>query len=360
MLDRGEAVAVHYLRDPLTNDPVNLRLDAYKFSESHSFPARITGDGGEHSDELTLDADVNIPAVFTGGANRDILTGGAANDSLSGDDGPDVLSGNGGVDMLLGGAGADRLIGGAGGDLLDGGDGEDTASYATAPVGMTIDLRTLTFTGDGVGDTLVSIERYEGTNFADTIDGNDAFNGLLSGLDGDDVIRGNGGDDLLDGGKGNDSLNGGAGNDFLIGGPGADALDGGDGIDTIAYTSSKNPVVVSLRTGLGTGGDAQGDTLSNLEVLIGSPLPFGDLKRFYNMDGVPVPTGTGDTLEGSDGPDLISGLGGADFIDGGAGNDWLYGDSNLVSGVLPSTVGFDVDTTHRPRSSGRFVGRRGD
>ena len=91
---------------------------------------------------------------------------------------------------------------------------------------MTIDLRTMLFTGDGVGDTLVSIERYEGTIFDDTIDGNDGFNGLLAGLDGNDTIHGNGGDDLLDGGKGNDLLYGGTGNDFLIGGPGADLLDG--------------------------------------------------------------------------------------------------------------------------------------
>lgn len=345
LLDRAETVAIHNNFLPLTNDPIGLKLDAYKFSETHDFPSRITGDGGDHADTLALDADVNIPAVFTGGANRDTLTGGAAVDSLSGGDGPDVLSGNGGTDTLKGGASSDRLIGGAGGDTLDGGDGEDTASYETAPSGMVIDLRTLKFTGDGAGDVFVSVERYEGTNFNDTIDGNDSFNGLLSGLDGKDTIRGNGGDDLLDGGKGNDALNGGKGNDFLVGGPGADLIEGGDGIDTVAYTSSKTPVAVSLRTSLGAGGDAQGDVLKHVEVLIGSPLPFGDLTDRYNpQTGKPIVTGTGDTLEGSDGDDTISGVGGADAIDGGAGNDILYGDAAGTSGGLPSAAGFDQDT----------------
>ena len=345
LLDSGEAVAIHNLLDSIANNPIALKVDAFGFSETHDYPSHIVGDGGDHADQLVLDADVNIAAVFSGGANRDILTGGAASDYLSGDDGPDVLSGNGGNDTLLGGAGSDRLIGGAGSDLLDGGDGQDTTSYASATTGMAIDLRTMLFTGDGVGDILVSIERYEGTNFDDVIDGDDGFNGLLSGLDGNDTIHGNGGDDLLDGGKGDDLLYGGTGNDFLIGGPGADLLDGGDGIDAVAYTSSKMPVAVSLRTGLGTGGDAQGDTLISIEILIGSPLPFGDLtSRYSPLTGIPIVTGTGDTLEGSDWADVISGLGGADFIDGGAGNDVLYGDAAGTSGALPSTVGFDQDT----------------
>ena len=87
----------------------------------------------------------------------------------------------GGNDILHGDAGADRLIGGAGKDTLDGGDSTDTASYATASAGMTIDLRTMLFTGDGAGDVFISIERYEGTNFADAISGDNTSNSLLGG-----------------------------------------------------------------------------------------------------------------------------------------------------------------------------------
>jgi Ca2+-binding RTX toxin-like protein len=359
LLDRAETVAIHNYVHPVSGAVTGLRLDAYKFTEIHNFPGRIAGDGGDHADTLALDPDVNIPAVFTGGANRDLLTGGAAGDNLGGGDGPDVLSGNGGADTLMGGAGSDRLIGGAGGDLLDGGDGEDTASFATAPAGMVIDLRAPLFTGDGVGDTLMSIERYEGTNFDDAIDGGDGFNGLLGGLDGNDTIHGNGGDDLLDGGKGDDTLDGGAGEDFLVGGPGADTIEGSDGIDTVAYTSSKTPVAVSLRTGLGTGGDAQGDVLSHVEVLLGSPLPFGDLSSRY-VNGKPVAAGTGDTLEGGDGDDAISGLGGADAIDGGAGNDMLYGDAAGITGGLPSAAGFDQDTLRGGLGDDRLWGQEED
>ncbi len=343
LTDRAEDIFIHNFTAPGGQDPSGLQIEGFKFSEVHpGFPDRIIGDGGEHSDKLQLDPDVNVPAFFSGGANRDILTGGAANDSLDGGDGPDVLDGSGGNDTLRGGEGSDVLIGGSGADILDGGEGLNTASFRTAPVAMLIDLRTNTFTGDGVGDTLISIERYEGTNFADTINGDDGDNSLLSGLDGDDTIQGFAGNDVLDGGAGDDLLLGGDGNDFLTGGPGADTLDGGAGIDIAAYLGSKTPVAVSLRTGLGTAGDAQGDVLQNIEVLYGSPLPFGELPK--DVNGNPIVSGTGDTLEGSDGNDTIAGIGGADLITGDAGDDVLYGDAPDATGGPQSAPGYDNDT----------------
>ena len=82
---------------------------------------------------------------------------------------------------------------------------------------------------------------------------------------------GRAGDDTLEGGAGDDTLNGLAGNDTLIGGAGADALDGGDDTDTASYAGSSAAVTVSLVAGAtNTGGDAEGDTLSNIENLIGS------------------------------------------------------------------------------------------
>jgi glucose/arabinose dehydrogenase len=76
-----------------------------------------------------------------------------------------------------------------------------------------------------------------------------------------DVIRGLGGDDMLFGGSGNDTLDGGPGVDTLIGGPGTDTAD---------YSSSAARVAVSLLTGVGAGGDAQGDVLAGIENIIGS------------------------------------------------------------------------------------------
>jgi glucose/arabinose dehydrogenase len=116
-----------------------------------------------------------------------------------------------------------------------------------------------------------------------------------------DVLRGLGGDDMLFGGSGNDTLDG---------GPGADVLKGGPGIDTADYSSSPAAINMNLQTGLGSGGDAQGDILSGIENMIGSA--FND-------------TLTGDsganTLAGGPGADTLVGRGGNDPIDGGLGTD---------------------------------------
>ena len=59
-------------------------------------------------------------------------------------------------------------------------------------------------------------------------------------------------------------------NNVLAGLAGADHLDGGSGTDTATYAASGAGVNVSLVTGLGSGGDAAGDTLTNIENLTGS------------------------------------------------------------------------------------------
>ncbi len=360
--DIGEKIAISRAIDPITLQKTNaLDVFGFKFVERHDAPTKITANGGDRADEIIMDADIVAPAFLSGGLNRDFLTSGAGKDTLNGDEGPDVLSANRGQDTLRGGEGNDRLIGGAGADVLDGGDKNDTASYATAATGMTIDLRTMTFTGDGVGDTFISIEKFEGTNFADAITGDDTSNMLLGGLEGDDTIQGLGGDDLLDGGKGKDSLAGGAGNDMLIGGNGIDTLDGGDGYDAVSYATSKAPVAVSLTTGKGTGGDAQGDVLIGIEGLIGSPLPFGDLDgRIDPFTGKANTAGTGDTLEGASSNDTISGLGGADFITGLAGDDTLYGDSADASTAVDTLNAFDNDTLRGGAGSDKLYGQAGD
>jgi RTX calcium-binding nonapeptide repeat (4 copies) len=103
------------------------------------------------------------------------------------------------------------------------------------------------------------------------VDGNDS----LYGGNGNDTIRGWGGNDNLHGDAGNDSLDGGTGNDLLEGGTGADTLIGGDGNDTADYAVSSAAVTVSLASGKGFGGDAEGDTLQTIENLNGSA--FNDI-----------------------------------------------------------------------------------
>ena len=89
----------------------------------------------------------------------------------------------------------------------------------------------------------------------------------------------------------NNVLIGNSGNNILAGLGGADHLDGGAGTgDTASYAASTSGVTVSLTTGTGSGGDAEGDTLTNIENLTGS-----------NFD---------DTLEGDAGNNrLVGGLG---------------------------------------------------
>src|SRR5215510_11915161 len=101
----------------------------------------------------------------------------------------------------------------------------------------------------------------------------------LSGTSGDDIIHGGTpsgnnyldvGNDILRGLGGNDQLFGDAFNDILIGGAGADALDGGADIDTASYADSPAGILVDLTAGQIAGGDADGDTLTSIEIVEGS------------------------------------------------------------------------------------------
>ncbi|MBU1788964.1 MAG: type I secretion C-terminal target domain-containing protein, partial [Alphaproteobacteria bacterium] len=139
-------------------------------------------------------------------------------------------------------------------------------------------------------------------------------------------------------GTGGDTLNGLGGDDWLIGGLGADVLNGGtNGFegDTAVYRNSASGVSVNLSTNSGTGGDAQGDTYSGIENIMGSN--FAD-------------TLTGDALAnilyGLDGADTLSGLGGADTLIGGAGQDTLTGGDGADTFVLTHLDINDVITDY--------------
>jgi Ca2+-binding RTX toxin-like protein len=132
--------------------------------------------------------------------------------------------------------------------------------------------------------------------------------------------------DSLLGGAGADRLLAMRGNDTLAGRGGADVLHGGPGVDVADYTASPQAVQVDLSSGLGLGGDAQGDQLSAIENLWGSAgndTLSGDALA-NALDG-----GTGnDTLLGRAGSDNLSGGAGFDRLEGGAGDDTLRGAEN--------------------------------
>ncbi len=127
------------------------------------------------------------------------------------------------------------------------------------------------------------------------------------------------GNDIIRGGDGNDKLYGNLGDDLLIGGKGADIIDGGSGNDTISYVESDAAVTINLSTGAASGGDATGDTFTNIENVTGSD--FNDTITGDNNNNILIGGFGNDVLSGGAGDDTLQGGLGADTIDGGLGND---------------------------------------
>jgi serralysin len=165
------------------------------------------------------------------------------------------------------------------------------------------------------------------------------------GYEGHDWIFGLDGADILFGMQGNDHLFGGDQDDTLKGGGGADDLWGGTGFDTAAYDDSPAGVTVSLLSGSGSGGDAAGDDLNEIENLRGSS--YADTLLGDHDDN---------ELHGLGGNDSLKGYGGNDTLHGGPGNDFLYG---LNSGdVLYGEDGHDI--LHGGESEDTMIGGPGN
>ena len=284
---------------------------------------------------------------------------------INGTNASDTLNGTAGDDFIFGQGGADILAGLGGADFIDGGAGTDTATYAASLAAVNVSLATGHGSGgDAEGDTLTNVENLTGSAFDDTLEGSGGTN-VLAGGDGTDTVSyehaaagvtvslakttaqntvGAGSDTLsgfenligshfdnnLTGSSTANTIVGLEGNDILAGLGGADTLDGGDGIDTASYAASLAAVDVSLTTGIATGGDAEGDTLLNIENLTGSAHD--------------------DVLEGNAGNNVLAGGGGNDTVSyenasagvtvslalaaaqntGGAGTDTLSAFENLT------------------------------
>ena len=158
--------------------------------------------------------------------------------------------------------------------------------------------------GNNIINGTSSGETLNGTPQKDTINAGGG-NDKLYGKEDDDILLGEGGNDQLYGEEGNDILDGGIGKDLLDGGLGADTIDGGAGIDTIDFRNAASGIAVSLATSTGSGGEATGDTITNVENITGSE---------YN-----------DTLVGDSGRNRLDGRDGNDTLIGGAGKDTLRG-----------------------------------
>ena len=200
-----------------------------------------------------------------------------------GSDSDDVIRGDTFVNNLSGGLGSDILAGGAGGDTLDGGAGAgvDTADYSDAAgsIDVNLGLNTAADDGDGSVDTLIDIENVAGSAFDDLITG-DAGANLLQGADGNDTFNASLGDDTLEGGDDTDTA------DYS-------GLAGAPSIDVTLRGGSDATVIVS-----GGGGT---DTLRSIENIVATA--GDDTLRGDGNDNV---------LNGGDGDDVIWGGGGSD------------------------------------------------
>ena len=343
------------------------------------------------------------------------------------------------IENLTGSQFGDTLEGNSGNNLLLGGNGSDTVSYAHATSGVSVTLASTAAqntVGAGI-DTLSAFENLMGSQHEDMLTGNNSAN-LLMGLGGNDVLVGGSGADTMVGGDGNDSYTvdnsgdfidetGGSGIDIVntsmtfsladavhvkgdvenptlmgtsgINGTGnaldnaitgngganilarlggADILDGGAGVDTVTYAASSAGVNVSLMTSAGSGGDAEGDTLINIEKLLEGDGAANVLNGGTGIDtvsyehavaGVAVNLATtgaqaggagSDTLSGfenltgSQFDDILSGTSGANTIVGGAGNDKITGGGGsdiLVGGAGTDTFIFKAAADSAPSLS---------
>ena len=317
------------------------------------------------------------------------LVGSDYADRLFGDSGNNKLSGGAGDDRIVANAGDDTVEGGAGADTMDGDldayptttVASDTLSYASSAGAVTIDL-------SGQQAAANASASQQRAHYA-TGSGGDAVGDKFRGFEN------------VTGGMGNDRLTGDGWNNILIGGPGADRLDGGalfatagadgqlgtddDGTtpdqDTVSYAGSTAGVVITfserrlnnedVAIGAGSGGDAEGDRLLNIEHVVGTahddlfiasntsqlfdggrnaeddPLTTdvdeskdSDTVSYANLDeGVRLSLGSSghlnienaiggsgdDELTGNASPNRLEGNAGADTLTGGAGIDTLIG-----------------------------------
>ena len=353
--------------------------------------------GSDHNDRLS---GVHRPeGASTGGDNTlsgaggdDLIFSGSGDDEANGDAGDDTLYGGAGDDALDGGAGDDTLIGGPGADRFIGGAGEDTASYATGrDEKVIVDLMWNAsqpaadpnnpshsdgdYFPDGHG-----VENVRGGPRGDTIHGDDGPNKIWGGA-GADTLNARNGDDLIDGGPDGDTIDGGAHYQEEIvvpeqvipevteeiGGfivvieprrviPGY-TITGRQGGDTVTYANSDAGVRVSLITGRGEDGHAEGDRLSNVENLVGSEHDdrlFGDgnANRLFGGAG-------GDRIVAGEGNDRVEGGPGADTMDGGVAN--VYPTTQFESDILSyasSTSGVTIDLSRQYAPAARAEQQR--
>ncbi|WP_319774073.1 DUF5801 repeats-in-toxin domain-containing protein [Breoghania sp.] len=315
------------------------------FASSGIAVSTITVEGGDATD--IIDGSGMVHSV-PGSDVRIVAHGNDGDDTLIGGVGDDMLYGDGDNDVLSGGRGVNTLDGGAGTDTADYSN-EASGAYIRLDAGWKTDLSNKAMgwvplndaiaAGTVEHDKLIDIENVTGTAYNDLITGNSGANVIkggggndrLGGLGGNDTVIGGEGNDKLFGDGGNDTLEGGEGNDTLTGGTGFNVLDGGDGVDKVDYSGEGEGIYVRLDQGWGT--DLSNKALGWTDLTNGiaaNTIEHDDLISIENVEGTDftdniVGNGGDNVIMGLDGADYLSGLGGNDTILGGDGNDLIVG-----------------------------------
>ncbi|NET58204.1 MAG: calcium-binding protein, partial [Symploca sp. SIO2E6] len=295
-------------------------IDAVHFQENFA----ITADLSQGRATYINDAGVEVVETLI---NIESLVGTAFDDTLIGDDGHNWLYGNAGVDYFDGGEGIDTVVFNEkfaiNADLS-----QNRATY-------------IDDAGTEVVETLINIESLVGTALDDTLIGDDG-NNWFRGNGGADYIDGGEGIDTvifnekfaitadlsqnratyinnagtevvktlinieyLEGSAFDDILIGDDGNNLLRGNTGVDYFDGGEGVDTVGFVFEKFAITADLSQNraiyINDAGTEVVETLINIENLEGST--FDDI------------------LIGDDGNNVLYGNAGADYFDGGEGTD---------------------------------------
>jgi Ca2+-binding RTX toxin-like protein len=271
-----------------------------------------------------------------------------------------ALNGGLGNDKLIGGDGDDVLLGGVGADTLEGNGGFNTATYLDSPapvyvngsnrdVILTFPLDTVLISlaantgygGDAEGDRLSNISNLQGSIYDDILIATDTQRNTAKPDQRFLLSNKNYLDGLL-------------GNDFIVAGAAREVIDGGTGLlgeqqttklispsvgeaDWISYRRSTDGVNVSLTTGRGYGGYAEGDILKFVTNADGNEVVFDK-----DTNGNNLLRSTFENLEGSDLSDsLLDGDAGKNIIVGRAGDDVLKGEADddiLIGGAGADTL----------------------
>ncbi|HRX35493.1 MAG TPA: hypothetical protein P5337_03775, partial [Aestuariivirga sp.] len=310
---------------------------------------------------------------ITGSDSSDFLVGGSVRGNLSGGLGDDVLvSRANSLDVMIGGDGIDLYAfdRNMGADLIAGetyrGGKVFFINQTMAELSFSLEGNDLRIDAAG-GSVVISGYFNAGGNGLDFVFNTTDFNGRLDlsylGAPGGEstaagqTVNGTAGSDIIDSPTTDaDSVAGGEGDDFIVGGQGADVINGGGGQDMLSYAASADGVTLDLILSRGFSGDAHGDTIINIEDVVGGQgdnvLRGGeDNNRLFGLGGK-------DTIEGRQGDDVIAGGGAKDMLYGNEGHDMLFGedgndelyggdDADLIEGgdgrdVLRGEAGDDV------------------